>query len=160
MTEQSLNQIQVYDPTTGTTLRQTQGLTGEGFTSLAQSDWQDEEYRARVVPQIQTLEPFSYRRSLGLTYDSDLSTNTVIKGGTVWPKYTEEVYFSQTKATSVANVNQFEIAQSIATGVLTPQTDTWTERRLVDKSKTVTSNSALINDKTLKITSNSVIVNN
>ena len=158
LTEQSLNQLEVFDPTTGTNLRQTQGLTGDGFISVAQSDWQDEEYRARVLPQFGVLAPFSFRRSLGMSYDSDISTNTVIKGGTVWPKYTEEVMFNQNKATGVSNVNQFEIAQSIAVGVLSPQTDTWTERRLVDKSRTVASNTSLVNDKTLKITSNSIDV--
>lgn len=158
MTEQNLSQLQVFDPTTGSSLRQTQGLSGDGFLNLVQSNIFDDDYRARAERGF--LQPLYYTRSLGLTYDSDLSENTVIKGTTVWPTYTEEVMFAQDQATASENVNQFEIAQSIATGKLVPQMDTWTNRRKVDQSYAVPSNTSIVQEKLDEITSQSLDVGN
>ena len=84
-------------------------------------------------------------RGLGLTYDSDLSANTVIKGNTVWPKYTEEVAdYSQINATGYQDVNQFDIARSTGTGYMVPDTDFWSLRTIADKSYAAQSNESLL----------------
>ena len=98
-------------------------------------------------------------RSLGFTYDSDLSENTVLKGSTVWPTYTEVVYINQSKATQAEQVNRYEIAQSIGVGFLSPQTDIWSIRKLVDKSYTAPSNSSLNPESLIEISSQSINTN-
>jgi hypothetical protein len=156
-TESSLAQLQVFDPDTGTTLRQTQGLSGDGFNNPYQSNIVDPDYRAK--PGRGLLQPTYFMRSLGFTYDSDLSENTVLKGSTVWPTYTEVVYINQSKATQAEQVNRYEIAQSIGVGFLSPQTDIWSIRKLVDKSYTAPSNSSLNPESLIEISSQSINTN-
>jgi hypothetical protein len=153
ISEMNLAQLEVYDPATGTNIRQTQGLSGDGFNNKLQSILHDDDYRAKVAGGSMT--PYYYVRSLNFTYDSDLSTNTVLKGSNVWPKYTEEVYISQDDATGYDNVNQFEIAQSIGTVSLTPKADTWTIRRKVDESYAQGANSSLTPERLINMSSQS-----
>ena len=143
LTELSLNALEVYDPITGTNIRQTRGLTGDGFEGPFQSEWRNPDYRAQ--PLGNALLPMQFVRGLGLTYDSDLSANTVIKGNTVWPKYTEEVAdYSQINATGYQDVNQFDIARSTGTGYMVPDTDFWSLRTIADKSYAAQSNESLL----------------
>ena len=141
--EEALAKIQVIDPTTNT-IRSTQGLSGDGFYNTDQSDMGDADYRAAHGMGIISAQRFT--RGIGLTYDSDLSLNTtVIKGNTIWPVYTEEVAdFSQTIATNYENVNQFEIAQHVASSLIIPEGDYFTIRRLKDENYLSQSNSSLI----------------
>ena len=79
----------------------------------------------------------------------------VVKGSTIWPKYTESVAdFSQQKATSIENVNQFETPQHIASSELIPEGDYFTVRRKVDQSYSSTSNSSLIVKGTNEVVTN------
>ena len=153
ISEMNLAQLEVYDPATGTNIRQTQGISGDGFNNRLQSLIHDDDYRAKVAGNVMT--PYYYIRSLNFTYDSDLSTNTVLRGTSVWPKYTEEVYISQDNATGYENVNQFEIAQSIGTVSLTPKADTWTIRRKVDESYAQGTNSSLTPERLINMSSQS-----
>lgn len=143
-TEKSMAEIQVIDPTTNT-IRTTQGLSGDGFHNSLQSAIYDDDYRA--TRQKGQIKPKTFTRALNVTYDSDLSLNTtVIKGSTVWPKYTEEVMdeASQTVATTYENVNQFEIAQHVASALLIPEGDYFTVRRLKDQNYVSQSNASLV----------------
>lgn len=150
-TEETLSQIQVIDPTTNT-IRSTQGLSGDGFFNNAQSDVGDADYRAR--PNVGVLAPQGFLRGTGLTYNSGQSSNTTIKGNTVWPTYTEEVAdFSQTVATGYENVNQFELAQHIASSLIIPEGDYFTTRRKTDENYVAQSNSSLIPADTNEISS-------
>ncbi len=73
----------------------------------------------------------TFIRSAELYYDSDQSTGTVMKGGTVWPKYTEEVMIDQSFASKGINVNQFDVARTKGSGEVMPNIDTWTVRKKV-----------------------------
>jgi hypothetical protein len=100
------------------------------------------------------LAPQGFLRGVGLTYNSGLSSNTTIKGNTVWPTYTEEVAdFSQTVATGYENVNQFETAVHIASSLIIPEGDYFTTRRKTDENYVAQSNSSLIPAGTDEITS-------
>ena len=150
-TEETLSQIQVIDPTTNT-IRSTQGLSGDGFFNNVQSDVGDADYRAR--PVLGVLGPQGFLRGVGLTYNSGLSSNTTIKGNTVWPTYTEEVAdFSQTVATGYENVNQFETVGHIASSLIIPEGDYFTTRRKTDENYIAQSNSSLIPADTNEISS-------
>lgn len=133
-TEAQLSQIQVLDNATGT-IRATQGLSGEGFYNTAQSYTADPDYRASIIDYEGKMTAMSFVKSVGVTYDSDLSLNTtVIKGGTIWPVYTEEeADFSQTTATGYENLSQFDVAQHIGSGLVVPKGDYFSIRRAVDK---------------------------
>ena len=149
LTEMSLSALEVFDPETGTTLRQTQGVTGDGFRAYNQTYIDDPDNRSRIIRlggEDNRLGPLTYVKAVGLTYDSDLSTGTVLKGNTIWPVYTEVVSVNQDKATRIENVNQFEIAQSIGSGVLIPEQDLWTERKKVSKSFNPASKTSLIDE--------------
>ena len=150
--EEALAKIQVIDPTTNT-IRSTQGLSGDGFYNTDQSDMGDADYRAAHGMGIISAQRFT--RGIGLTYDSDLSLNTtVIKGNTIWPVYTEEVAdFSQTIATNYENVNQFEIAQHVASSLIIPEGDYFTVRRLKNQNYLSQSNSSLIPAESEEISS-------
>ena len=85
-------------------------------------------------------------------------TTCVIKGNTVWPRYTEVVSdFGQVKATGVTAVNQFDIPQTIGTAKLTPDADYWTNKRLVDKTYASQSNASLLPDGTVEISSQGTV---
>lgn len=149
--EEALAKLQVIDPTTNT-IRSTQGLSGDGFFNSVQSDVGDADYRASGGQGL--LSARKYTRAVGLTYDSDLSTSTVIKGNTIWPTYTEEVAdFSQTVATGYENVNQFELSQHVASSLIIPEGDYFTIRRKTDENYISQSNSSLIPSDTNEISS-------
>ena len=155
-TEEELAKIQVIDPTTNT-IRSTQGLSGDGFFNANQSEIGDADYRGFMGGGL--LSSQKYFRAVSLTYDSDLSLNTtVIKGNTIWPVYTEEVAdFSQTVATGYENVNQFELAQHVASSLIIPEGDYFTVRRLQDESYTSKYNESLIIPGTNEITTEAKI---
>ena len=123
------------------TIREINGLVGDGFNDAIQSEINDVDYRGDITAGF--LSPMIYRRKINLSYDSDLSTGVVRKGTTVWPAYTEVVYISQDKPTQFENVNQFDLGAYLGSGRLNPSEDRWTERRVVDKSYASTSNSSL-----------------
>lgn len=145
--EAALAGLQVLDPNDATVIRETQGLSGDGFYNTAQSAVYDPDYRARLYNNVGILSPLQFERAIDLTYDSDASSSTVIKGSTVWPTFTEEVAsFSQQNATRFENVNQFEIATHIASGLVIPEGDYWTVRRKVDESYTSEYNESRIRE--------------
>lgn len=157
--EADLAALEVYDPTDATFIRQTEGITGDGFENTIQSAWYDEDYRAGLNFDAATLRPLYFNNSIGLSYDSDLSNDTcVIKGNTIWPKYTEVVSdFGQDGATGVIAVNQFDIPQTIGSASLTPDADYFSTKRLVDKSFASQSNSSLLPDGTVEISSQGTV---
>lgn len=157
--EAQLASLEVYDPDDATFIRQTEGITGDNFDDVLQSDWSNDDYRATLQNDAQQLLPLYFNKSIGLTYDSDLSLNTcVIKGNNIWPTYTEVVAdFGQEEATGVVPVNQFDIPQSIGSAELTPDGDYWTNKRVVDKSYSSQSNSSLLPDGTTEISSQGTI---
>jgi hypothetical protein len=82
----------------------------------------------------------------------------VIKGNTIWPKYTEVVSdFGQDEATGVIAINQFDIPQTIGSATLTPDADYFSTKRLVDKSFASQSNSSLLPDGTVEISSQGTV---
>lgn len=157
--EAQLASLEVYDPDDATFIRQTEGITGDNFDDVLQADWSNDDYRATLQNDAQQLLPLYFNKSIGLTYDSDLSLNTcVIKGNNIWPTYTEVVSdFGQEEATGVVPVNQFDIPQSIGSAELTPDGDYWTNKRVVDKSYSSQSNSSLLPEGTTEISSQGTI---
>ena len=144
-TEASLATLQVLDPDDPTLIRETQGLSGDGFFSNSQSDQRDDDYRAKLLADVGYLVPLDFSRAVGFVYDSNASSNCLGKGAVVWPSYTEEVAnFSQTNATRFENVNQFEISVHIASSLIIPEGDYFTVRRKVNEGYISQSEASLI----------------
>lgn len=158
--EAQLSSMEVYDPDDATFIRQTEGITGDNFEDVLQADWSNDDYRATLQNMAGQLLPLYFNKSIGVTYDSDLSLDTcIIKGDNIWPTYTEVVSdFGQVEATGTIAVNQFDIPQSIGSAELTPDGDYWTNKRIVDKSYSSQSNSSLLPDGTTEISSQGTVV--
>lgn len=125
--------VTVPDPTNSTLPDRVKlGLTADGFKTNNQSDIFNLDHRVNLSRETGTIAPYTFERTVDLVYDSAASTNTVIKGGTIWPKYTEEVMITQDVASKPINVNAFDISKSIGGGILAPTQDTWTEQRKVN----------------------------
>ena len=112
------------------------GLTVDTFKDHSQSilTTQSKDQRSAIDRAYQQLRPSTVRRSLPLYYDSDASTNTIRKGDTVWPKYTEEVLINQSIASNSINVNQFTIPKFVGSMTLKPDHDSWVEVRTTSRN--------------------------
>ena len=151
-----LDQLQtdILDPNDATLpARYKLGLTADGFNSNLQSAVLENDYRAKLYTQSKSLVPYFRARDLPVYYDSDQSQNTVKKGSTIWPKYTEEVMIDQSVASSPINVNRFEVTRTIGNMTVVPALDTWTIRKKVDPSYQVESTESLISAGTTEVSS-------
>lgn len=145
LSELQTQQITIPDPNDATLPdRLKLGLTADTFSGNFQSEIFSEDYRAGINPTTGVMGPIRYLRSLPMKYDSDASFGTILKGNTIWPKYTEEVMIDQSVASKSINVNQFEMSKSIGAGYLEPNTDTWTVRKKVDNSYKAESNTSYL----------------
>jgi len=65
-----------------------------------------------------------------LKYDSDRSTNTKLRGDTVYLKHTEgTVVYDQTDITGVKNVNPFLVGLNLGNMEISPATDNWVDTK-------------------------------
>lgn len=145
LAELETNKITVPDPNNSTLPDRVKlGITADGFAGNLQSDVLDPDYRATLNPYQNLMTTLNYQRQTGLSYDSDQSTSTILKGSTIWPKYTEEVMIDQGVASRAINVNQFEISKSIGSVTMTPNVDTWQVRKKVDASYQVASSTSYL----------------
>lgn len=90
------------------------------------------DYRAAAQRSEGILRPRVMKKHIEMYYDSDQSSGVVRKGPTVWPKYDEEVFISQTIASNPINVNQTQLTVFNGTTQLVPDADTWTVERTLD----------------------------
>ena len=119
------------------------GFLVDNFKDQYHSDVNYSEYKASIDPREYTLHPAFNQDNVGLVYDSDLSTNTVIKGDNVYLKYENEVWFEQDQASRTENVNPFAAFQFSGNVTLSPASDEWKDtKRLANK---VISGGTLIN---------------
>lgn len=114
------------------------GLTVDTFKDHSQSllITTTKDQRAAIDRVYQQLRPIIVRRHLPMYYDSDASTNTIQKGDTIWPKYTEEVLINQNVASTSVNVNQFTIPKFVGSMTLKPDHDNWVEARTTSRNGT------------------------
>ena len=109
------------------------GIFADNFNSKEKSLIQNNfDYRAAVQGSQGVLRPRAMKRNIEMYYDSDQSNNVIRKGPTVWPKYDEEVFITQTIASNPIFVNQTQLSVFNGTLQLVPDGDTWTEERTID----------------------------
>ena len=92
------------------------------------------DYRASIDPEEKRMRPWFSEANLRMIYDSDESSNTVLKGDNVYLNYTTTNYVDQTKATEKMNINPFAVVINEGFVELSPSSDEWTEvNRIPDR---------------------------
>jgi len=86
---------------------------------------QNSEHRAGIDPTLGFMSPQQTSDNIKLKYDSDLSTNTILKGDTVYIKHTSTPSIEQIKVSGTENVNPFAVITGIGTLTLSPSSDEW-----------------------------------
>lgn len=105
------------------------GFFVDNFEDQYYTDTRSEEYKGSVDPKARLARPGYLSRNIGLVYDSDLSTNTVLKGDTVYLKYDETLAISQTQVSRTENVNPLLVISYPGHITLSPASDEWKETR-------------------------------
>ena len=105
------------------------GFFVDNFADRSFTDAQNDEYRAAIDPTKGILEPASIDDNVILAYDSSKSSNTILKGDTIFLKYTEKEKISQTKVSGVENVNPFAVITGEGNITLSPASDEWLQTK-------------------------------
>ena len=105
--------------------RSKSGFFVDNFANRAFTDVQNPEYRAAIDPSLGLLQPQQTTDNVTLRYDSDKSSNTILKGDTVYIKHTHTPAISQTKVSGTENVNPFAVITGTGSITLSPSSDEW-----------------------------------
>ena len=129
--ENGLSNFSVFDSTGND--RTKAGFLVDNFQDQLATGFDNLEYRASIDPQAQILRPSFTEENIKLIYDSDLSTNTIIKGDNVYAKYVEADYIDQPQVSGIMNINPFNVITNMGQVTLSPASDDWREtRRIAD----------------------------
>jgi len=110
------------------------GITADPFNNHAFSDIALPDYRAAIDNIAGEVKPLVNKNTIELVYDSDISTNTLLKGDNVYQKFESLVYKTQPTASRAVTVNGFEVQKLVGTIKLSPSSDNWYDDvRLADK---------------------------
>ncbi len=104
------------------------GFLVDNFKDHFFSDTTSVEYKASIDPDGRVLRPGFWAESVRLIYDSDLSTNTVLRGDNVYLKYDHTLQVNQTLATGTENVNPFAVITHLGMVTMSPASDNWAEQ--------------------------------
>ena len=110
------------------------GFLVDNFSDQSRSFVQDPSYQAGIDLVEKVVRPWQAQNSIHLKYDSDKSTNTILKGDTVYKTYSHVNYIEQAFATETENINPFAVVVNEGLLELSPTNDSWVERKyLADK---------------------------
>ena len=101
------------------------GFFVDNFADRGFTDVDNAEYRAAVDPSRGLLSVPTEEDDVILAYDSSKSTNTIMKGDTVYLKYSENATITQTLVSGVENVNPFAVITGDGNITMSPATDNW-----------------------------------
>ena len=125
--ETGLSNFAVFDSTGND--RTKSGFLVDGFKDQLGSSFNNIEYRAAIDPQNEILRPTFSEEAIRLIYDSDLSTNTILKGDNVYKKFNHVEYINQPQVSGVMNINPFAVITNLGALELSPSSDEWRETR-------------------------------
>jgi len=103
------------------------GILADDFRDHRASDVENEEYRASIDPRGYKLYPSYRTKNIGLIFDSDQSSSTVLRGEMIMLDYTEQTYIQQPEASNKQNVNPFTRINYDGTIELSPSSDEWVD---------------------------------
>ena len=85
-----------------------------------------EDYRASIDPEAKIMRPWFQEANLRMIYDSDQSSNTILKGDSVYLRHNNANYVDQPLATEAMNINPFAVIVNEGFIDLSPSSDEWT----------------------------------
>lgn len=92
------------------------------------------EHRASIDIVRKEMRALQREDTIRMIYDSAASTNTVIKGDNVYPRYNEVSFINQVTASKAVQINPFEVTIYNGNITLSPSSDEWRDiERLPDK---------------------------
>ena len=92
------------------------------------------DHRSSIDIVRKQLRALQQEDTIRMIYDSDASTNTVIKGDNVYPRFDEASFIDQTTASKAIQINPFAVTVYNGNIVLSPSSDEWRDtERLPDK---------------------------
>ncbi len=103
------------------------GFLVDNFIDHAVSFTVSDEFRSSIDPQARIMRPTFNEENVRLIYDSNLSTNTVLKGDNVYIRYDETSFISQPVVSQTINVNPFAVITHRGNLLLSPASDEWKE---------------------------------
>jgi len=104
------------------------GFFVDNFSDHIFTDTSSTEHRASIDPVNKALRPTSNEDAISLAYDSDESTNTVLRGDNVYLTYTHREFINQSSVTGTENVNPFITMDWLGNIKLSPTSDSWIEQ--------------------------------
>ena len=105
--------------------RSKSGFFVDNFKDRSFSDVQNPEYRAAINPTTGLLQPQQVEDNVILRYNATKSSNTVLKGDTVYINHTHTPAIEQLKVTGFENVNPFAVLTGVGNLELSPASDEW-----------------------------------
>lgn len=109
------------------------GFISDNFVDFRLTDLQSPENQSGIDAQRKELGPKVNLNAVRLIYDSDASSNTILKGDNVYMKYDEIAFIKQPQASGVQEINPFDVYQTVGRLTLSPSADNWIEvRKLAD----------------------------
>jgi hypothetical protein len=109
------------------------GFVADNFEDFRLTDLDTPEGRSGIDVQRKELGPEVNINAVRLVYDSDESSNTILKGDNVYMKYDEILFTSQPSASGVQVINPFDVYKLVGRLILSPSVDNWVEvRQLAD----------------------------
>ena len=103
------------------------GFMADNFENQYFSDITHPAYSAALDPRNKLIRPRSITNNIGLYYDSNASTNTILKGDNVYTTYNTTPYIVQDVASSSVNVNPYLNLFYNGAMTLSPASDDWYE---------------------------------
>lgn len=101
------------------------GFFVDNFADQARS-YISADYNAAIDPEAKIMRPWFEENNLRMIYDSDESSNTILKGDSVYLKHDNINYVDQPLATEAMNINPFAVILNEGFIDLSPSSDEWT----------------------------------
>lgn len=103
------------------------GFMADNFENHFYSDIYHPAYSAAIDPRNKKLTSKQVTNQIGLYYDSNASTNTIMMGDNIYTQYYETPLLVQDVASSTVNVNPYLNLVYNGSMSLSPSSDTWWE---------------------------------
>ena len=110
------------------------GFFVDNFVDHLSSDPTNLEFRSSIEPREKFMRASFAQEAINLVYDSDQSTNTILKGDNVYLKYTQSRLLNQPVYSQTENINPFQVIVHKGRLRISPGSDDWKEvNRLPDR---------------------------
>ena len=101
------------------------GFIADNFETQFFSAVNNEDYRAAIDPFGGYLHPTFNEDNVRLIFDSQTSSNIVLKGDNLYIDYDSDTYLDASLASTFFKINPFDVAQWRGVLVLSPSSDEW-----------------------------------